>query len=33
VDATPPPPVGDVDVTPRPPRDEPDTPPGMQPGR
>ena len=31
---TPPmPPVGGVDVTPQPPRDEPDTPPGLQPGR
>ena len=28
----PPPPVGGVDVAPRPPRDEPDTPPGLQPG-
>ena len=27
------PPVGGVDVTPQPPRDEPDTPPGLQPGR
>ena len=35
--ATPPgataPPVGGVDITPQPPRDEPDTPPGLQPGR
>lgn len=31
---TPPvPPVGDIDVTPQPPRDEPETPPGLQPGR
>jgi len=28
-----PPPVGDVDATPQPPRDEPDTPPGLQPDR
>ena len=27
------PPVGGVDVVPQPPRDEPDTPPGLQPGR
>ena len=33
VDTPPPAPIGDVDVTPRPPRDEPDTPPGMRPGR
>jgi|SRR5215213_2183146 len=31
---TPPtPPVGGVDIAPQPPRDEPDTPPGIQPGR
>lgn len=29
----PPPPVGGIDVAPEPPRDEPDTPPGLQPGR
>ena len=33
LDTSPPPPVGDIDITPQPPRDEPDTPPGMQPGR
>ncbi len=33
MDEPPPPPVGDVDVAPQPPRDEPDTPPGLQPGR
>lgn len=30
---SPDPPVGGVDVAPQPPRDEPDTPPGLQPGR
>jgi polyhydroxyalkanoate synthesis regulator phasin len=29
---SPPPPVGGVDATPQPPREEPDTPPGLQPG-
>jgi polyhydroxyalkanoate synthesis regulator phasin len=33
MDEPPPPPVGDVDVTPQSPRDEPDTPPGLQPDR
>ncbi len=30
---TPEPPTGGVDVAPQPPRDEPETPPGLQPGR
>jgi polyhydroxyalkanoate synthesis regulator phasin len=33
VEEHPPPPVGDVDVAPQPPRDEPHTPPGLQPDR